>query len=161
MPRTREHSLPTRQIYASIREDIYLAAKSRAAELRLPLRRFIEEALAGAIASGVAEEAETSVTGETASVGRSPSLWDDQYLAAQARQPLGTSLTLSDDEARRVATEAFSSSAGPPGSHSSAQQNEVDRRLHGNVGDPVEISVEDAAKLAREALMLGKPDSTE
>ena len=44
MPRQKS-SVPTRQLYAQIREDLYLSAKARAAEMRVPLRTFLENAL--------------------------------------------------------------------------------------------------------------------
>ena len=72
MARTREHSLPTRQIYASIREDVYLAAKSRAAELRLPMRRFIEIALANAIEADGAAPMEVWYPEDTSPPKRRP-----------------------------------------------------------------------------------------
>ena len=48
LPRARNNQ-PTRQLYAQIREDVYLAAKARAAEMRVPLREFIESALESAL----------------------------------------------------------------------------------------------------------------
>ena len=45
MPREK-NNVPTRQLYAQIREDLYLGAKSRAAEMRVPMREFIERAIA-------------------------------------------------------------------------------------------------------------------
>ena len=108
MPRTREHSQPTRQLYATIREDIYLAAKAKATELRLPLRRFIEDALELAIVGGPAVQAASETPPQVAPAAAQPSVWDDQYLAAQARQPLGAPVELSADEARRVALSVFS-----------------------------------------------------
>ena len=93
---------PMRQIYASVSEDIYLAAKARAAELRIPLRRFLEQAL----------ELALSAEGRTASAGpTSPetpaveSVWEDEYLGMQARQPVGNPVVLSQDEAERVLRE--------------------------------------------------------
>ena len=106
MPRTREHSEPTRQLYASIREDIYLAAKSRAAQLRLPLRRFIEDALVDAIDGNNSTLNES--LDENEAISTNPmTVWDDQYIGAQASQPLGSPLDLSEGEARRVALEGF------------------------------------------------------
>ena len=104
---------PTRQIYASIREDIYLAAKARAAELRIPLRRFLEQALEQAL----------SVEGQTPSAGpTSPetpaveSVWEDEYLGMQARQPVGNPVVLSRDEAEKVLREfGGEPSEGGPG----------------------------------------------
>ena len=154
MPRTREHSLPTRQLYASIREDIYLAAKSRAAELRLPMRRFIEDALLSAIST---DEGDLSEYDETSlkTTPRPPSVWDDQYLQAQARQPLGTPLNLSEDEARRVALGAFGAASEPTEPAAIDRPQRLDGRASGQVGDPVELSDEDAEQIAREALTFG------
>ena len=41
----RKVQYETRQVYASIREELYIAAKSKALELRMPMREFIEHAL--------------------------------------------------------------------------------------------------------------------
>lgn len=154
MPRTKEHSLPTRQLYASIREDIYLAAKARAAELRLPMRRFIEDALANAV-SGDADDASILYETSQNTPLRASSVWDDQYLDVQARQPLGAPLNLSEDEARRVALGAFelaneSVELSPP-----PRPERLESRARGYVGDPVELSDDDAEQIAREALMFG------
>ena len=158
MPRTREHSQPTRQLYATIREDIYLAAKAKATELRLPLRRFIEDALELAIAGGAAAQAASETPPQAASPAQ-PSVWDDQYLAAQARQPLGAPVELSADEARRVALSVFQTGNTPDPPRNAPRSMWADERLHRqaqqSVGDPVELSDEDAAKIARAAFSLG------
>ena len=158
MPKKREHSQPTRQIYASIREDIYLAAKTRAAELRVPMRRFIEDALSIAVNSS--DLASYGIQSDDASHSESipPSVWDDQYIDAQARQPLGAPLDLSEDEARRVALGAFGFSSQPARTslpNVSPDQSPLEQSLidtGGRVGDPVEISDEDAEKIARGSL---------
>ena len=160
MARTREHSLPTRQIYASIREDVYLAAKSRAAELRLPMRRFIEIALANAIEADGAAPMEVWYPEDT-SPPQAPSIWDDQYLEAQARQPLGAPLVLSGEEARRVALGAFASPTDFNETSSDTGKSRLDSRMRGQVGDPVQLSDEDAADIAREALLFGMPGGEE
>ena len=155
MPRTREHSEPTRQLYASIREDIYLAAKSRAAQLRLPLRRFIEDALVSAIDGDGSIAKEILNEQEASSIGPN-TVWEDQYIGAQASQPLGSPLDLSEDEARRVALEGFivlGESASE--SYSSGDQG-VGIRVHGQLGDPVDLSDDDAAEFARQTLAFGK-----
>ena len=160
MPRTREHSEPTRQLYASIREDIYLAAKSRAAQLRLPLRRFIEDALVNAI-DGDSSISRESLNEQEANPIKPRTVWDDQYIGAQASQPLGSPLDLSENEARRVALEGFISlneSAGD--SHSSGEQH-VGIKVQGRLGDPVDLSDEDAAEYARQALAFGESPSRE
>ena len=161
MARTKEHSQPTRQIYASIREDVYLAAKARATELRLPMRRFIEDALADAISAG--SSTPTGLAGSQSSPERRPpSIWDDQYLEAQGRQPLGSPLNLSEDEARRVALGAFEHAAefedrpaAPPA------PDRIQSHATGFVGDPVELSDEDAAQIARDVLSFGARGSGE
>lgn len=147
MPKRREHSEPTRQIYASIREDIYLAAKTRAAELRLPMRRFIEDALELAINPNFAP---ATGSGDAAPAAP-PSIWDDQYIDAQAKQPLGSPLALSEDEARRVALGAF----GVSDYDGADNEERLGHREQGDVGDPVDMSDEDAAKIAREAFSFG------
>lgn len=154
MPRTREHSQPTRQIYASIREDVYLAAKARATELRLPMRRFIEEALANAISAE--SSTLTELTGSQISPDkRPPSVWDDQYLEAQARQPLGAPLNLSEHEARRVALGAFEYAAEYTDQPVPSVPDRIQSQAMGYVGDPVELSDEDAAQIARDVLLFG------
>ena len=155
MPRTREHSEPTRQLYASIREDIYLAAKSRAAQLRLPLRRFIEDALVNAI-DGDSSISRGFPNEQEANSIKPETVWDDQYIGAQASQPLGSPLDLSENEARRVALEGFvilNESAGD--SYSSSEQH-MGIKVQGRLGDPVDLSDEDAAEFARQALAFGE-----
>ena len=158
MPRTREHSQPTRQLYATIREDIYLAAKAKATELRLPLRRFIEDALELAIAGGPVTQVPSEMPPQAASPAQ-PSVWDDQYLAAQARQPLGAPVELSADEARRVALSVFRIADAPERPRNAPRSMWADERLHRqaqqSVGDPVELSDADAAKIARAAFAMG------
>ncbi len=93
---------PTRQLYAQIREDIYLDAKAKAAEMRVPLRAFIENALSAAL-----------VDDEKASGRRqSPrSVWDDEYLSMQERQPIGSPVELTSDEAGAILRESLGSRA--------------------------------------------------
>ena len=89
----------TRQIYASVREEVYFAAKARAAELRVPLREFIEMALENALA---VEGQPVQQVGQSSPRHR-PSIWDDEYLRMQAQQPLGSRVELTREEAARVA----------------------------------------------------------
>ena len=96
MPREKA-TQPTRQLCAQIREDIYLASKARAAEMRVPLREFIEDALESSLSGG-------SATSETPR-----SVWDDEYLDMQLRQPLGSPVELTSDEARAIVREALQS----------------------------------------------------
>ena len=93
---------PTRQIYASVSEDIYLAAKARAAELRIPLRRFLEQALELAL-SGARPTASSGQPSPEATAAES--VWEDEYLGMQAQQPVGNPVVLSQDEAERVLRE--------------------------------------------------------
>ena len=91
----------TRQIFASVREDLYLAAKARAAELRIPLREFVELALDLTLSGQLVSEAEER---------KEPSVWDDEYLGMQAEQPVGSPVELTKEEAKRVAMAAFGAS---------------------------------------------------
>ena len=100
MPRQKS-SVPTRQLYAQIREDLYLSAKARAAEMRVPLRTFLENAL------------EMALNGEQNQppVPKRESVWNDEYLSMQRRQPVGSPVQLSADEASAILREAVSSDA--------------------------------------------------
>jgi hypothetical protein len=93
----RKVETETRQLYASIREDVYLATKARAAEMRIPLREFLEIALERALA----EEVQPPDTDAPASI------WDDEYLGMQAGQPLGSPVEITRDEAERLVRESF------------------------------------------------------
>ena len=92
---------PTRQIFANIREDIYLLVKSKSAEDRLSMREILEKSLLMYLGSdmGVIESDSASTSTST--------VWDDEYLGMQAGQPVGTPIELSEDEAKRIALEAF------------------------------------------------------
>ena len=87
----------TRQIYASVREDVYLAAKARATELRMPLRQFIEMAL----------ELVVAAQDEPVGARPQPSIWDDEYLGMQASQPLGSPVEMTREEAAQVVKGTF------------------------------------------------------
>jgi len=110
----RKVGTETRQLYASIREDIYLAAKARAAEMRIPLRELLEVALERALADEIQPRPAAVPT----------SIWDDEYLGIQADQPLGSPVELTKEEAERLVRESFgvlnseghdtSTSYGPP-----------------------------------------------
>ena len=89
------NSHKTRQIYASVREDLYLAAKARATELRIPLRAFIEHAL------------QLALTAQSEDAKDDPPAWDDVYLNMQAKQPLGSPVELTDQEAESVVRASF------------------------------------------------------
>ena len=90
---------PTRQIYAAVREDLYLAAKAQATESRVPLREFLEQALELALGQTLQPQ-EPEATME-------PSVWEDEYIAMQANQPLGAPVELTEDEAAAIARGAF------------------------------------------------------
>ena len=95
---------PTRQIYASVREDLYLAAKARATELRIPLRRFLEDALELALSGRAGDSTPATLEGGPS---RQPSIWEDEYVRMQGRQPVGSPVELSEDEAKKLIRESF------------------------------------------------------
>ena len=97
----RKSSVPTRQLYAQIREDLYLGAKARAAEMRVPLRTFLENALEMALNADQAQPSEL----------KPQSVWNDEYLSMQGRQPVGSPVQLSEDEASAILREAVKSDA--------------------------------------------------
>ena len=96
---------PTRQIYASVREDLYLAAKARATELRIPLRKFLEEALELSLTSKGRGVSSAEVEGRPS---RQPSIWEDEYVRMQSRQPVGSPVEVSEDEAKKLIRQSFS-----------------------------------------------------
>lgn len=98
--------MPTRQLYASIREDVYLAAKAKAAELRMPMKRFIEQSLLLAL-SGQGDLQQHQPASYTPAAPSS--IWDDEYLRMQASQPVGSPVELSDDEAAEIVRASFGS----------------------------------------------------
>ena len=103
----------TRQLYASIREDVYLAAKARAAEMRVPLRELLEVALERVLADEI----------QPVDTAAPASIWDDEYLGMQAGQPLGSPVEITRDEAERLVRESFGARgperdrSGPPTGH--------------------------------------------
>ena len=97
----RKSSVPTRQLYAQIREDLYLGAKARAAEMRVPLRTFLENALEMALNADQSQPSES----------KPQSVWNDEYLSMQGRQPVGSPVQLSEDEASAILREAVKSDA--------------------------------------------------
>ena len=109
------NSQKTRQIYASVREGLYLAAKARATELRIPLRAFIEHAL------------HLALTGQSETAEDDGATWDDEYIRMQANQPLGSPVELTDQEAESVVRASFGLEAE---SESTRDQNRpgVDKR---------------------------------
>ena len=95
MPRQKQEG-PTRQLYAAIREDLYLAAKT---ELRIPLREFLERAIELAL-NGDARPVSVQQTSVR-------TIWNDEYILMQADQPIGSPVELTDEEARAIAKDAF------------------------------------------------------
>ena len=91
----KKNDVGTRQLYASIREDLYLAAKRRATELRISLREFIEDALEGALFTQESADNEPS------------SIWNDEYLRMQLLQPVGSPVVLTKEEAERLVASRF------------------------------------------------------
>ena len=96
-------SKSTRQVFATIDEELYLAAKARAAEMRVPLRELMEIALAQML--GIGE----GIQNEEASEQKSNSIWDDEYLKMQSRQPIGSPIELAKEEAAKVVKATFGS----------------------------------------------------
>ena len=95
---------PTRQLFAKIREDVYLDAKAKSAELRVPLREFLENALISALRD------------EPPPPPRPPrSIWeDDEYLSMQSRQPFGSPIELTEEEASAILQDAIKSDPSQP-----------------------------------------------
>ena len=98
MPRQKQEG-PTRQLYAAIREDLYLAAKTKSTELRIPLREFLERAIELAL-NGDARPVNVQQTSAR-------TIWNDEYIVMQADQPIGSPVELTDEEARAIAKDAF------------------------------------------------------
>jgi len=98
MPRQKQEG-PTRQLYAAIREDLYLAAKTKSTELRIPLREFLERAIELAL-NGDARPVSVQQTSAR-------TIWNDEYIVMQADQPIGSPVELTDEEARAIAKDAF------------------------------------------------------
>ena len=97
----------TRQVFAAIDEDLYLAAKAQATEMRVPLRELIELALSQLLDGGEQERSQ-----ESEERVKEPSIWDDEYLQIQSHQPVGSPVELAREEAARVAKAAFGSASG-------------------------------------------------
>ena len=98
MPRQKQEG-PTRQLYAAIREDLYLAAKAKSTELRIPLREFLEQAIELALDGGARSVGVQQTNART--------IWNDEYIFMQADQPIGSPVELTDEEARAIAKDAF------------------------------------------------------
>lgn len=104
---TTPNEQATRQIYASVREDLYLAAKARATELRIPLRRFLEDALELALTGQGGSGGSSGSTPLESGVSRQPSIWEDEYVRMQSQQPVGSPVDVSEDEAKQLIRESF------------------------------------------------------
>ena len=98
MPKSKP-DLNTRQLFASIEEGLYLSAKSRAAELRIPMRVFIERALELAL--------ELDNTPSNHSNHDKHPIWKDEYLKIQSQQPIGSPVELTSDEATSIISATF------------------------------------------------------
>ncbi|MBS20164.1 MAG: hypothetical protein CL733_03970 [Chloroflexi bacterium] len=98
MPR-RKNEGPTRQIFANIREDIYIKAKSKATEQRLSMRDILEKSLSLYLdmPDNVSVEVNNSVD----------SVWDNSTISIQVNEPLGSPIDISEEDAKRIAREAF------------------------------------------------------
>ena len=101
MPREKNPQ-PTRQLFAKIREDVYLDAKAKSAELRVPLREFLENALISALRD---EEAPS----QPPAAPPSRSIWDDEYISMQSRQPIGSPIELTAEESSEILQDAIKS----------------------------------------------------
>ena len=93
---------PTRQLFAKIREDVYLDAKAKSAELRVPLREFLENALISALR----DDAPPPTAADSQPPPRR-SIWDDEYISMQSRQPIGSPVELTSEEASEILQDAI------------------------------------------------------
>ena len=93
---------PMRQLFAKIREDVYLDAKAKSAELRVPLREFLENALISALRD------ESPPQPPPAAPPRR-SIWDDEYISMQSRQPIGSPIELTAEESSEILQDAIKS----------------------------------------------------
>ena len=94
-----ENTNKTRQIFAIISEDIYLASKAKATELRLPLRKFIELALQKSLNIKSDEFLTEKIDPEE---HKTKSIWEDEYLNIQLQQPIGSPIELTEEEANKI-----------------------------------------------------------
>ena len=72
---------------------------SKSAELRIPLREFLERAIELAL-NGDARPVNVQQTSVR-------TIWNDEYIVMQADQPIGSPVELTDEEARAIAKDAF------------------------------------------------------
>ncbi len=66
----------------------------------MPLREFIESAL------------ESALKGDSEDVEVTRSVWDDEYLGMQLRQPFGSPVELTAEEAKAIVREAIAPQEG-------------------------------------------------
>jgi hypothetical protein len=102
----RKVQYETRQVYASIREELYMAAKSKALELRMPMREFIEHALEETL-NLKDDFAPIPNALENDDAKGKISLWDDPYLNMQSSQPIGAPVELTAEESIKVLRQSF------------------------------------------------------
>lgn len=100
MPREKNPQ-PTRQLFAKIREDVYLDAKAKSAELRVPLREFLENALISALRDEAPPQPPAAPPRR--------SIWDDEYISMQSRQPIGSPIELTAEESSEILQDAIKS----------------------------------------------------
>ena len=94
-----DNTKKTRQIFAIVSEDIYLASKAKATELRLPLRKFIELALEKALNFNSNDTINQEVDSNQP---ENRSIWEDEYLKMQLQQPIGSPIELTEEEANKI-----------------------------------------------------------
>jgi hypothetical protein len=98
MPRQKSDG-PTRQIFANIKEDLYIKVKSKAAEQRLSMRDIIEKSLSLYLNIPIGQD--------LAFDNIKDSIWNDSNISIKVEEPIGSPLNFSEEEARRIAREAF------------------------------------------------------
>ena len=101
MPRKKNEG-PTRQLFATINEEIYLHAKAKSAESRMSMREILEESLELYLGKNPSA-ASAPMNLQTAQ----ESIWQDEYLNRQADRPVGSPIELSEEEAKEIARKAF------------------------------------------------------
>ncbi|KAA1296545.1 MAG: hypothetical protein EGP10_01775 [SAR202 cluster bacterium] len=91
---------PTRQLFAKIDESLYLAIKAKSAQERLSIREILETALYQFL------NVPNSIP--NASTQSKQSIWEqDEYLLMQTERPVGSPISLSDSEKKKIAKEGF------------------------------------------------------
>ena len=121
MPREKNPQ-PTRQLFAKIREDVYLDAKAKSAELRVPLREFLENALISALRD------EAPPPTADPQPARRRSIWDDEYISMQSRQPIGSPIELTAEEAAEILQEAVTSTPADSAESGGMDDDDYGRR---------------------------------